>query len=244
MLVSWRKVDYYGCMANICLVEDNESIREAVKSFLQLADHQVSDFGTLLEARAALDAHLPDLILMDVMLPDGNGFFFAREFLAEHPVPLIFMSGRESESDRITGFEIGADDYIVKPFSPKELVLRIAAILKRTSETKPDASLPDTVWNLNGQVLHTDENAHRATLDDELLKLTAAEWKILIYFTRNGGTVVSRKQVLDHCLSYSFDGYDRIVDTHVKNLRAKLGNPGWIETVRGYGYRFAGKGGL
>lgn len=228
-------------MANIYIVEDNAAIREAVGSFLQLADHQVSGFGTLDEAKGALNAKLPDLIVMDVMLPDGDGFLFAKEFLARHPVPLIFMSGRESESDRITGFEIGADDYIVKPFSPKELVLRIAAILKRTSESDSVKTPLEATWTLEGYSLCTNEIAHKATLNGEPLRLTAAEWKILLCLTSDSGAVITREQILARCLEYSFEGYDRTVDTHIKNLRAKLRKPGWIETVRGYGYRFAGK---
>jgi len=226
-------------MAHIFVVEDNESIREAVTGYLQLADHEVSGFGDLTSARASLEERRPDLILLDVMLPDGDGFIFAKELLSTQSIPLIFMSARESESDRITGFEIGADDYIVKPFSPKELVLRVAAVLKRTSG--PALRISRHSWILDGHTLTTDEDSHKATLDDEILKLTAAEWKILLYLSSNGGAVVTREQILDRCLEYSFEGYDRTVDTHIKNLRSKLGLPTWIETVRGYGYRFAGE---
>ncbi|MDF1568049.1 MAG: response regulator transcription factor [Spirochaetaceae bacterium] len=226
-------------MANIYVVEDNESIREAVTGYLQLADHEVSGFGELAGVKEALEEHTPDLILLDVMLPDGDGFIFAKELLSRESIPLIFMSARESESDRITGFEIGADDYIVKPFSPKELVLRVAAVLKRSSS--PVSRAVNSTWSLEGHSLATDEDSHKAALDGEPLKLTAAEWKILLYLSSNGGAVVTREQILDRCLEYSFEGYDRTVDTHIKNLRAKLGQPGWIETVRGYGYRFAGE---
>ncbi len=226
-------------MAHIFVVEDNESIREAVTGYLQLADHTVSGFGDLTSAKASLEERKPDLILLDVMLPDGDGFIFAKELLSSQSIPIIFMSARESESDRITGFEIGADDYIVKPFSPKELVLRVAAVLKRTAG--PSVKASSRSWILDGQKLTTDENSHKASLDDTALKLTAAEWKILLYLSSNGGAVVTREQILDRCLEYSFEGYDRTVDTHIKNLRSKLGQPTWIETVRGYGYRFAGE---
>jgi len=226
-------------MAHIYVVEDNESIREAVTGYLQLADHEVSGFGDLAGVKTALEDRVPDLILLDVMLPDGDGFIFAKELLAQNSIPLIFMSARESESDRITGFEIGADDYIVKPFSPKELVLRVAAVLKRASG--PSVHAARHSWALEGHELTTDEDSHKASLNGEPLKLTAAEWKILLYLSSNNGAVVTREQILDRCLEYSFEGYDRTVDTHIKNLRAKLGQPGWIETVRGYGYRFAGE---
>ena len=228
-------------MAHIYMVEDNKSIREAVMGYLQLADHKVSGFSTLADFKEALEDEHPDLILLDVILPDGDGFIFAKEFLAHHAIPLIFMSARETESDRITGFEIGADDYIVKPFSPKELVLRVAAVLKRASGPRTDSS--NDVWTLNDHQICTDQDSHKAELDGEPLKLTAAEWKIFLYLSSNDGTVVTREQILDRCLEYSFEGYDRTVDTHIKNLRAKLGQPDWIETIRGYGYRFAGERG-
>ena len=226
-------------MAHIYVVEDNKAIREAVTGYLQLADHEVSAYGDLAGVREAMERTRPDLILLDVMLPDGDGFIFAKELLGQYAIPLIFMSARESESDRITGFEIGADDYIVKPFSPKELVLRVAAVLKRAAG--PAIQPADNNWILEGHKLSTDEDAHKASLDGEPLRLTAAEWKILLYLSSNKGAVVTREQILDRCLEYSFEGYDRTVDTHIKNLRAKLGQPGWIETVRGYGYRFAGE---
>ncbi len=225
-------------MAHIYVVEDNESISEAVSGYLQLADHEVSCFGSLASTRERLEERKPDLILLDIMLPDGDGFIFAKELLSKQTIPIIFMSARESESDRITGFEIGADDYIVKPFSSKELVLRVAAVLKRTSG--PLAHVSRHSWVLDDHKLTTDEDSHKAALDSESLKLTAAEWKILLYLSSNNGTVVTREQILDRCLEYSFEGYDRTVDTHIKNLRSKLGFSGWIENVRGYGYRFAG----
>ncbi len=226
-------------MACIYLVEDEDAIREAVMGYLQLVDYEVSGFGNLADAREAIATHPPDLILMDVNLPDGDGFLFAKELLAKQSIPLIFISGRESESDRITGFEVGGDDYIIKPFSPKELVLRIAAILKRTSEQE---SLSEyTTWTLDGFTLCADELVHRATLNGEPLKLTATEWKILLFLSSSNGAVATREQILNRCLEYTFEGYDRTVDTHIKNLRAKLGPPEWIETVRGYGYRFTGE---
>lgn len=226
-------------MSLIYVVEDNESIREAVNGYLQLADHQVAVFSNLAGVKEALEDRFPNLMLLDVGLPDGDGFIFAKELLSRHDIPVIFMSGRESESDRITGLEIGADDYIVKPFSPKELVLRVAAVLKRVSGRGRTAG--QARWSLDKSILTTDEDAHKAEVDGKSMKLTAAEWKILLFISSNGGAVVTREQILDRCLEYSFEGYDRTVDTHIKNLRAKLGQPGWIETVRGYGYRFAGE---
>lgn len=225
-------------MAHILVVEDNNTIREAVSSYLQLADHKVTTFEALAGVKDTVSTENPDLLLLDAMLPDGDGFIFAKELRQKSQIPLIFMSARESESDRITGFEIGADDYIVKPFSPKELVLRVNAVLRRSAVNT--GGVNSQVWELGDSILETDEDSHKALLNGSVLKLTAAEWKILLYLSSNGGAVVSREQILDRCLEYSFEGYDRTVDTHIKNLRAKLNNPSWIETVRGYGYRFAG----
>ena len=225
-------------MAHIFVVEDSEAIVEAVTGYLRLADHEVSSFETIAGTREALKLRKPDLILLNVILPDGDGFLFTKEFLSKEQIPIIFMSARESESDRITGFEIGADDYIVKPFSPKELVLRVAAVLKRSSGRIHLKA--KCIWGLREHRLTANEESHKVELDGVPLKLTAAEWKILMYITSNNDAVVTREQILARCLEYSFEGYDRTVDTHIKNLRSKLGSPDWIETVRGYGYRFAG----
>jgi len=225
-------------MAHIFVVEDSEATLKTITGYLQLADHEVSSFENIGSVREALKHRRPDLILLDVILPDGDGFLFTKEFLSKEQIPIIFMSVRESESDRITGFEVGADDYIVKPFSPKELVLRVAAVLKRSSDkTNSKAKFS---WTLSGHRLTVDGESHKVDVDGGPLKLTAAEWKILLYLSSNNGAVVTREQILDRCLEYSFEGYDRTVDTHIKNLRSKLGSPDWIETVRGYGYRFAG----
>jgi DNA-binding response OmpR family regulator len=225
-------------MALIFVIEDNDSIREAVTGYLKLSDYDVEEFEALGGVKEAMATKNPDLLILDAMLPDGDGFVFAKEIRQKSDIPIVFMTARESESDRITGFEVGADDYIVKPFSPKELVLRVGAVLKRTGAAVPQKKMQ--AWELDGQILTTDEDSHKALLNNQQLKLTAAEWKILLYLSSNGGAVVSREQILDRCLEYSFEGYDRTVDTHIKNLRAKLLNPDWIETVRGYGYRFAG----
>ena len=119
-------------MARIFLVEDNETLREAVVSYLRLADHEVVEFGAIARVREAVDTRPPDLLILDVMLPDGDGFLLARQIRRTHAFPLIFLTAKTAESDRITGFELGADDYVVKPFSPKELALRVEALLRRS----------------------------------------------------------------------------------------------------------------
>jgi DNA-binding response OmpR family regulator len=230
-------------MARIFVVEDNEGLREAVVSYLRLADHEVVEFPRLEGVEQACAVREPDLIVLDVMLPDGDGFLLARRLRKRSQVPLLFLTARSSESDRITGFELGADDYVVKPFSPKELALRVEAVLRRTGAAGALGSAPAPLRrSLKGWVLELDEASHRALLDGGDLKLTPAEWKILQLRATRNGTVITRERLLGESLEYlSAEGSERTVDTHVKNLRAKLGDPGWIETVRGFGYRFAGQ---
>ena len=225
-------------MAHVFIVDDDISVREAVSGYLKLSEHEVSEFSELSGVKEALKAHKPDILILETTFNDGDGFIFIKEIRQKSNIPAIFISTRDSESDRITGFEVGADDYIVKPFSIKELALRISAILKRVENSISTSK--EKKWFLGNDTLLTDENAHKAEMNGTQLKLTTAEWKILIYLTSNGGTVVSREQILDRCLEYSFEGYDRTVDTHIKNLRSKLIDHEWIETIRGYGYRFAG----
>jgi DNA-binding response OmpR family regulator len=227
-------------MARIFVVEDNESLREAVCSYLRLNDHEVVEFPRIGGVLEAIETKPPNLIVLDVMLPDGDGFLLARKIRKAHTVPIIFLTAKATESDRITGFELGADDYVVKPFSPKELSLRVEAVLRRSGETALQAA-GQVQWALEERILQLDEAAHRATVDGAEINLTVAEWKILSYLAARSGTVVTRERLLGESLDYLVaEGSERTVDTHIKNLRSKLGDPGWIETVRGFGYRFSG----
>lgn len=237
------------------MVEDNDSIREAVAGYLALDDHEVIEFASAEGVLAAAGEGAPDLYVLDIMLPGESGFQLAKRIRSTSATPFLFLSAREAESDRIFGFELGADDYIVKPFSPKELVLRVNVILRRAS---PDDGEPVTGGGLergaangstgqtnielpdSGKCLSISRRSHAVTIDGQELALTASEWRILVYLSTRPAAVVSREQILTECLDYLHDGSERTVDTHVKNLRAKLGDPRWIETVRGFGYRFAG----
>lgn len=229
-------------MKHIYIIEDHDAIRESVAQYLELSGYRVSQFAQIHEAALALSRMVPDLLIQDVMMPDGDGFAFVKQLRSQYTFPVIFMTARGTESDRILGFEIGADDYIVKPFSPKELVLRVEAIFRRM-EMSAQAQKGESKWTITGSILVFDELSHVLLLDGEKVELTAAEWRVLSHLIENAGNLVSRAQILEKCFDYSFESYDRIVDTHIKNIRAKLGDAGsfWIETVRGYGYRFAGK---
>lgn len=237
-------------MARIFIVEDNENIAEAVASYLRLEDHVPVLFPRLDGVMAALRMDLPDLLVLDVMLPDGDGFVFARQLRREFDVPIVFLTARIAESDRITGFELGADDYVVKPFSNRELVLRIQAVLRRRASNNAAAAAAESgLWLLEaaeGKPAHElkmDEVAHGLFHDGRPLDLTAAEWKILSRLVQSPGVVLSREKLLASALDYIADGSERTIDTHVKNIRSKFGEPGWIETVRGFGYRFEGHAG-
>lgn len=237
-------------MARIFIVEDNENIAEAVASYLRLEDHVPVLFSRLDGVMSALRMDLPDLLVLDVMLPDGDGFVFARQLKREFDVPIIFLTARIAESDRITGFELGADDYVVKPFSNRELILRIQAVLRRRARsTAAAAPAENGVWLLesaDGKLAHElkmDEVAHSLLHDGRPVDLTAAEWKILSRLAQSPGVVLSREKLLASALDYIADGSERTIDTHVKNIRSKFGESGWIETVRGFGYRFEGHAG-
>ncbi len=227
-------------MACILLVEDNAFIREALAGYLQLDEHRVIEFGETRGVMEVIQRGIVDLVILDVMLPDGNGFNLAKSIREVSQIPMVFLTAKDSESDRITGFELGADDYIVKPFSSKELALRIQALLKRCSRQQAEQTSPRHCWRLGDQTLELDKETHRLTVNRQELYLTSAEWKILQYLAEHENVVVSRERILSECLNYFFEGSERTIDTHIANLRSKLGNAEWIGTVRGFGYRFNG----
>jgi DNA-binding response OmpR family regulator len=228
----------------ICVVEDNPSIRETVRAYLELAGYEVREFPACAGVLESLAFKKPELFVLDVMLPDCSGFALAKRIREVDPeAAFLFLTARESESDRVTGFELGAEDYVVKPFSPKELVLRVQAVLRRLGARRDGkaGARAERRWSLGESALSIDEASHEALLDGKPLALTPVEWRILEFLARNAGMLMDRDRILGECLDYSHDGSDRTVITHLKNLRAKLGGAEWIETVRGFGYKFAGK---
>ena len=224
-------------MALIFVVEDNGNLREAVASFLKLEELRVKEFGKVSGVYESIRELKPDLIILDVMLPDGDGFLLAQKIRKSYVTPIIFLTARDSESSRITGFEIGCDDYIVKPFSTRELVLRVKALLKRSG---PELVSKNNMWIFEEQTLSLKRDSHQVLINELEISLTATEWKILDFLTSSAGVLIDRQRLLSTCLDYNFEMSERTIITHIKNLRSKLGNPGWIETVRGFGYRFRG----
>ncbi len=226
----------------IYIVEDHDMIRESVKQYLLLSGYLVEGYSTIASEREAIRKKTPDLLIQDVMLPDGDGFLFVKDLHKNAEVPVIFMTARVEESDKILGFELGADDYITKPFSPKELVMRVKAVLRRKvgGDVRPTVEKKDGHFVIQEHAMEWDEKDHRLEVDGRSVVLTSAEWRILAFLIYHAPDLVARSQILESCFDYSLDSYDRIVDTHIKNIRSKLGEGPWIETVRGYGYRFSG----
>ena len=226
-------------MACVIIVEDNSLIRDAVSGYLKLDGYKTLEFGGVSCVLDAVKRETCDLAILDVMLPDGSGFALAKEIRAVSDIPLIFLTAKDSESDRILGFELGADDYICKPFSAKELVLRVHALLRRTGKSDGGKSAASGEWQSGNSAVFIDEGRHSVGVDGNPIELTSTEWKILLYLASNAGQVVSREQLLGECLNYFFEGSERTIDTHMANLRSKIGQQ-WISTVRGFGYRFSG----
>ena len=222
--------------STILVVEDDVDILQLVAHNLKAADFDVMTAQEGYEALTVAKKHLPQLVILDIMLPGLDGFEVCRELKrspATQNIPILMLTAKGEEVDRIVGLELGADDYVVKPFSPRELVLRARAILKRSALEDVSAAR----WQRNG--LGVDLEAHRVTVDDEETSLTATEFRLLAELIRNLGKVLTRDKLLDRVWGYQFDGYARTVDTHIRRLRQKLGRYAeWIETVRGVGYRF------
>lgn len=221
----------------ILVVEDNRDTRELLEYNLAAAGFDVSSAE---EGREALDmvrSVRPDLVLLDLMLPGMDGLETCKRLKSDersHGIPVIMLTAKGEEVDRIVGLELGADDYVVKPFSPRELILRIKAVLRRASGEEGGSV---STWEKDGMFI--DFDAHSLTIDGEDSKLTATEFKLLAELVQGRGKVQTRNHLLDTVWDTHFEGYSRTVDTHIRRLRQKLGAyADWIETVRGVGYRF------
>ncbi len=219
------------------LVEDERKLRDLVRSYLESAGHAVLSTDSGAEAITMATTAAPDLIVLDLGLPDVPGQTVAREVRAATAIPILMLTARSSEQDRIAGLELGADDYLTKPFSPRELVLRVQAILRRLSPPSADAG----VSRYGGETLVLDENRRTARVHDVEVELTPTEWGILLALTSVPGRVYSRFELINRVRGYDFQGYERTIDSHVKNLRRKIeqdpANPQIVQTVLGSGYR-------
>jgi DNA-binding response OmpR family regulator len=221
-------------MATVLVVEDERDIRELLRRYLERAGFTVLTTGGGAEALELMSRGAADLLLLDLGLPDIDGTEILTELRSSSTTPVVVLTARSDVSDRIAGLELGADDYVTKPFSPREVVLRVQAVLQRSSAGTPD--LPAT---FGGGRLRIDEALHQLRLDGEVVDLTPTEWGILTSLAAVPGRVYSRYELVNRVRGYEFDGYERTVDSHVKNLRRKLGTAGpeLVETVVGVGYR-------
>ena len=224
-------------MARLLIVDDEAQIRTLIRKYAEFGGHTVTEACDGMQAIASAAAAPPDLIVMDIMMPELDGFSAAREIRKTSTVPIVFLSARGEEYDRINGFESGADDYVVKPFSPKELLLRIDAILRRTEAHAAHPAEVKEIYTFGG--LTVDMTARIVTADGEVLDLSPKEYDLLFYFIRNKNIALTRERLITEVWGYDFFGVDRTLDTHIKLLRRALGAySAHIVTLRGVGYRF------
>ncbi len=223
--------------ATVLVVEDERKLRDLVRSYLERAGFTVLSTGSGAEAIAMAAGASPDLVVLDLGLPDVSGETVAGELRSTSAMPILMLTAKSAEEDRIRGLELGADDYVTKPFSPRELVLRVQAILRRGAGS-PAAQ---GVTSYGQGELVIDEPQRQATVRGAAIALTPTEWGVLVALATVPGRVYSRFELINRVRGYEFEGYERTVDSHVKNLRRKVeddpGNPLIVQTVLGGGYR-------
>jgi len=221
-------------MAAILLVDDEPAIRESLAFALRRDGFEVEEATTLREARSLADA--ADLVILDLVLPDGSGLLFLRSLRERSDVPVIVLTSRDEETDRVVGLELGADDYVLKPFSPREVAARVRAVLRRASKATQAEDKP-----IRAGQLSLDTSTRKAAIADRELGLSRTEFNLLALFLRSPGRVFERSQILEAVWGSDVVVGDRTVDVHVKALRRKIeeagGDPRVLETVRGVGYR-------
>lgn len=222
-------------MSKLLIVDDEFRIRELIKKYALYEGHEVDEAENGKQAVARCRSNTYDLIIMDIMMPEMDGFAAVEQIRKFSNTPIIMLSARGEEYDRLTGFETGVDDYVVKPFSPKELMMRIAAVLRRAGSSSNDDSKSKFVY----QGLEIDYAARVVTVDGKRVQLTPREYELLFYMVNNKGIALTREQLISKVWGYDFYGDDRTLDTHIKLLRKSLGEyANLIVTLRGVGYRF------
>ena len=219
-------------MYNLLIVDDEQKIREVIREYCEFEGYNVDEASDGVEAISSVEKNDYDLIVMDIMMPKIDGFAAVKEIRKRSNIPVLMLSARGDELDKLYGFELGIDDYVLKPFSPKELMARINAIIKRTNTTKDQKILkfPGLLIDIDGRTV---------SVDDEQVELTKKEYELLLYLAQNNGKAISREELLKNIWDYSFYEDDRTIDTHIKMLRNSLKRcRDYIKTVRGIGYKF------
>ena len=225
-------------MTKLLVVDDEENIRAIIRKYAEFSGYSVTEAGDGMEAVRLCRDDQFDLIIMDIMMPELDGFSACREIRKFTDTPILMLSARGEEYDKINAFNLGIDDYVVKPFSPKELMLRVEAILKRTRRaSQPQEEQKNDIFTQEG--LTVDFTARIVTVDGRTVDLSPKEYDLLFYLIRNRRIALSRERLIEEIWGYDFDGDDRTLDTHIKLLRRSLGEYGkLIVTLRGVGYRF------
>ena len=229
-------------MYHILVVDDEVRIRSIIKKYAEFEGHTVSEAGDGMEAVLLCRQNTYDVIIMDIMMPELDGFSACREIRKISQTPIIMLSARGEEYDKINGFELGIDDYVMKPFSPKELMLRIGAIMKRVSQPQTAVEQkPNVIIELDGGGLKADLTARLVYIDGERVEMSPKEYDLFFYMLANRNIALSREKLICEVWGYDFYGDARTLDTHIKLLRKSLGKySSYIVTLRGVGYRFEG----
>ena len=230
-------------MYHILVVDDEARIRTIIRKYAEFEGHTVTEAGDGMEAVLLCRANQYDLIIMDIMMPELDGFSACREIRKLGQTPIIMLSARGEEYDRINGFEVGIDDYVVKPFSPKELMLRVDAIMKRVKNGGKSAvdKQPNVIVELDNGGLKADLTARLVFIDGKRVEMSPKEYDLFFYLLSNRNIALSREKLLCEVWGYDFYGDARTLDTHIKLLRKSLGRYAeYIVTLRGVGYRFEG----
>ncbi|MHB8703585.1 MAG: response regulator transcription factor [Candidatus Tyrphobacter sp.] len=224
---------------SVLIVDDEPQVGEVLRRYFEREQFETTMALSVAEALAELDRRIPDIAILDITLPDGTGFEILRSIRRSHRIPVILLSARAEEVDRIVGLELGADDYVTKPFFPREVVARAHALLRRSGQDSPRARSTQARLS-SGQVFHINDTSHEVHLDGKHIPLTATEFRVLQILASNSGTVLSRAQIID-LLKGDGQVYERTLDRHINNIRRKLepnpGRPVHILTVYGVGYR-------
>ena len=222
-------------MYKLCIVDDEEKIRALIKKYALFEGYEVKEAENGMQAIEMCQREDFDLVVMDIMMPELDGFSACKKIREFSEVPVIMLSARGEEYDKIHGFEIGVDDYIVKPFSPKELMMRVQAVLKR-SKASQEIAQKDI---MQSEGLKIDFTGRLVYIDEEKIDMSPKEYELLFYMAKNKGVAVRREQLLNQVWGYDFYGDDRTLDTHIKLLRRSLRHYSkFIVTLRGVGYRF------
>lgn len=222
-------------MEKILVVDDEENIRNIIKKYAVFEGYDVYEAEDGIEAVNLCRQNNYDIIIMDIMMPELDGFSACREIKKEKDIPVIMLSARGEEFDRIHGFETGADDYVVKPFSPKELMMRVAVVLKRNKSSRKELN----IFESDG--IKVDFSGRIVYIDGEKVDMSPKEYELFFYLVKNRNIALSRERLITEVWGYDFYGDDRTLDTHIKILRKTLGKySGKIVTLRGVGYRFEG----